>query len=202
MSFDRVPLKTKQESVATESTPSTPEANFRMRVVNQEPAPTSPVKDVPMSATGISKKVIIGGLLGVIVLGGITGGAGAYLMNTAAPAPIVADQTANQEQIENAVKVGAVFGVADEKTFRDSAEGVLIIGGIDGEGSHTLLRENNASQNVYLTSSVVDLDQFANMRVKVAGETFEGQKAGWLMDVGRVEIVELEAQKPSWYKEK
>ena len=33
------------------------------------------------------------------------------------------------------VKVGDVFGSADEKTFRDQAEGILMAGGIDGEGS-------------------------------------------------------------------
>lgn len=32
------------------------------------------------------------------------------------------------------------------------------------------------------------------------GETFKGQKAGWLMDVGRVEVVNTSATKPSWYE--
>ena len=34
------------------------------------------------------------------------------------------------------------------------------------------------------------------MKVKVWGETFKGQTAGWLMDVGRVQVVELDAEPP------
>jgi hypothetical protein len=93
--------------------------------------------------------------------------------------------------------VGDVFGVQDEKTFKDSAEGYLEIGGLDGEGSHKLLRPGGDSQTVYLTSSVTDLDKFDGMSVKVWGETFKGQKAGWLMDVGRVQIVSPQGEKPT-----
>ena len=79
-------------------------------------------------------------------------------------------------------------GVKDAKTFKDSAEGKLIKGGIDGEGTHHLKRSGGESQNVYLTSSVVDLDVYVGKTVKVYGETFAAQQAGWLMDVGRLEI--------------
>lgn len=89
------------------------------------------------------------------------------------------------------VKVGDVFGVNDEKSFRDSAEGILVAGGIEGEGSHHLERGVDKSQWVYLTSSVVDLDLFVGNKVGVWGETFQGKKAGWLMDVGRVKVLEL-----------
>lgn len=91
------------------------------------------------------------------------------------------------------VKTGDVFGAADEKTFRDQAEGVLQPGGIDGEGSHHIERGANASQWVYVTSSVVDLDLFIGHRVTVWGETNSGKKAGWLMDVGRLKVQELNA---------
>lgn len=93
------------------------------------------------------------------------------------------------KEIEGEVQLGDVFGVEDEKVFRDVAEGLLKSGGIDGEGSHRLERNGGVSQYVYLTSSVIDLDQFLNKEVKVWGETFEAQKAGWLMDVGRLEIL-------------
>lgn len=95
-----------------------------------------------------------------------------------------------------AVKVGDVFGIKDESTFKDMAEGYLEIGGMDGEGSHKLLRPGGDSQTVYLTSSVTSLDDFDGMQVKIWGETFKGQKAGWLMDVGRVEVVATKADKP------
>ena len=89
------------------------------------------------------------------------------------------------------VKVGDTFGSADEKTFRDQAEGVLVSGGIEGEGSHHLERGANASQWVYVTSSVVDLDLLVGSRVSIWGETNQGKKAGWLMDVGRLKVLEL-----------
>lgn len=91
------------------------------------------------------------------------------------------------------VKKGDVFGNADEKTFRDQAEGILVAGGIDGEGSHHIERGANKSQWVYITSSVVDLDLLVGDRVMIWGETNQGKKAGWLMDVGRVKILELNA---------
>lgn len=91
------------------------------------------------------------------------------------------------------VKKGDVFGSADEKTFRDQAEGILMAGGIDGEGSHHLERGANKSQWVYVTSSVVDLDLIVGHRVTIWGETNQGKKAGWLMDVGRLKVLELNA---------
>ena len=91
------------------------------------------------------------------------------------------------------IKVNDVFGVADEKTFRDQAEGILMAGGIDGEGSHHIERGDNKSQWVYVTSTVVDLDLLVGDRVTVWGETNQGKKAGWLMDVGRVKVTELNA---------
>jgi hypothetical protein len=92
-----------------------------------------------------------------------------------------------------AVKVGDVFGAVDEKTFTDQAEGVLQPGGIEGEGSHHIERGSNASQWVYVTSSVVDLDLFVGHKVSVWGQTNTGKKAGWLMDVGRLKVLELNA---------
>ncbi|OGD79034.1 hypothetical protein A2368_00625 [Candidatus Collierbacteria bacterium RIFOXYB1_FULL_49_13] len=94
------------------------------------------------------------------------------------------------------IKVGDTFGSDDEKSFKDSAEGVLDKGGINGEGSHKLLRAGGESQTVYLTSSVVDLDEFVGHKVKIWGDTFSARKAGWLMDVGRVKVLELDAPKP------
>lgn len=88
------------------------------------------------------------------------------------------------------IKSEKVVGSTDTKTFRDSAEGVLEKGGIEGEGTHHLIREGGPSQTAYLTSSIIDLDQYAGRKVKVWGETFTAQKAGWLMDVGKIELLE------------
>lgn len=125
-----------------------------------------------------------------IILGIGTG----YLLNSyfSAKSSITAVTNIDSSKI----KVGDVVGADNDKAFPDNAEGVLEKGGLDGEGSHKLLRSGGASQTAYLTSSIVDLDAFVGHRVRVWGETFAAQKAGWLMDVGRVEVLELNAAKP------
>ena len=85
---------------------------------------------------------------------------------------------------------GSIIGSNDTKTFKDVAEGVLKGGGIDGEGAYHLVRPGGDSQNVYLTSSIVDLSLVVGKKVKVWGQTQSAKHAGWLMDVGRVEILQ------------
>ena len=87
------------------------------------------------------------------------------------------------------VKKGEIYGRKDG-VFKDTATGMLQAGGIDGEGTHHLLREGGESQTVYLFSSSLDLDLFIGRKVQVWGQTFAAQKAGWLMDVGRVKVLE------------
>lgn len=79
-------------------------------------------------------------------------------------------------------------GIVDKKTFKDSVEGILREGGIDGEGNFHLERPGGVSQNVYLTSTTVDLSNYIGKKVKIWGQTFQAEKAGWLMDVGSVEM--------------
>ncbi len=81
-------------------------------------------------------------------------------------------------------------GIADKKTFKDKAEGILKEGGVEGEGNFHLERPGGESQNVYLTSTTVDLSQYVGNKVRVWGETFAAEKAGWLMDVGLVELLQ------------
>lgn len=81
-------------------------------------------------------------------------------------------------------------GVKNTKLFPDSTEGLLQEGGIDGEGSFHLKRPGGESQNVYLTSSTIDLSKFIGKKVKVWGKTYKAEKAGWLMDVGYLEVIE------------
>ena len=80
-------------------------------------------------------------------------------------------------------------GILDKEKFPDKAEGKLKKGGIDGEGNFHLVRSGGESQNVYLTSSTVDLSQYVGKKVRVWGQTFTAQKAGWLMDVGYLEVL-------------
>ncbi len=80
-------------------------------------------------------------------------------------------------------------GIKDTKTFPDQAEGILREGGFEGEGSYHLERPGGKSQNAYLTSSTIDLSEFIGQKVKVWGATFRASKAGWLMDVGYLEVL-------------
>lgn len=88
------------------------------------------------------------------------------------------------------LKKGDIFGSTDSKTFKDSVEGELKAGGVDGEGAFHLERSGGESQNVYMTSSVIDLEPFVGKKVKVWGETHAAEKAGWLMDVGRLQLLD------------
>lgn len=87
------------------------------------------------------------------------------------------------------VNKGQVIGSDDTKAFPDVAEGTLRVGGIEGEGAYHLERPGGETQNVYMTSSTVDLSQLTGKKVKVWGATQTAQTAGWLMDVGRVEVL-------------
>lgn len=89
----------------------------------------------------------------------------------------------------SSVQTGKSYGVTDTKAFPDTAEGTLQEGGIEGEGQYHLVRPGGDSQNVYMTSSTVDLSQFTGKKIKVWGATQTAQTAGWLMDVGKVEVL-------------
>ena len=104
--------------------------------------------------------------------------------------PATAGVIVSQNGKVSSIQKGMVVGSTDTKTFKDTATGKLQAGGIDGEGQYHLVRPGGDSQNVYLTSSIIDLSQFIGHTIKVYGQTQAAQHAGWLMDVGRVEVVE------------
>ncbi len=125
-------------------------------------------------------------LLGVVVLLGVTTG---FILTRVSGKTSSTISSSKGGSSANITK-GTIIGSNDLKTFKDSAEGILNDGGIDGEGQFHLVRKGGDSQNVYLTSSLVDLSQFKERKIKVWGETHQAKKAGWLMDVGRVEVLE------------
>lgn len=88
------------------------------------------------------------------------------------------------------VTKGTVYGSTDTATFKDEATGTVQNGGINGEGQFHLVRPGGDSQNVYMTSSLVDLSQFVGHKVNVWGQTQTAKTAGWLMDVGKVEVLQ------------
>lgn len=134
--------------------------------------------------------LLIVGIVGGLFLGYQLAKKQLYLATGTTPG---ATKLAQNPDSASSVKAGDIFGATDEKTFSDQAEGVLQPGGIEGEGSHHIERGSNASQWVYVTSSVVDLDLFIGHKVTVWGQTNTGKKAGWLMDVGRLKVQELDA---------
>ncbi len=118
----------------------------------------------------------------IIILGGVTG----FILSKS-----ITSSKSSSSSVSNTSTSGKkVVGSADTKLFPDSAEGTLEEGGINGEGTHKLIRPGGDSQTVYLTSSSLDLNQFKGKKVKVWGQTFAGAKAAWLMDVGKVELLE------------
>ena len=86
------------------------------------------------------------------------------------------------------ITANKVVGVQDATTFKDCASGKIEKGGSDSEGTHKLIRDGGPSQTAYLISSVVDMDQYVGLAVKVCGQTFAAKKVSWLMDVGRLEL--------------
>jgi hypothetical protein len=153
-----------------------------------EPKPTMTNSNKPSPVLSIILAV-------VIVAAGI--GTGYALSQLKGPTQSggTADKTAVPDD-PSAIKVGVVYGDSNDQKFPDAVEGIIVKGGIEGEGSHHLIRPGGKSQYVYLTSSVLDLDNFAGSKVAIRGETFSAQKAGWLMDVGQVKVLELNVASP------
>lgn len=141
------------------------------------------VKNLNISSSSIFTSKLIIALVIVIILGVGTGYA---VSKIGSPNKINGVEDSTNTTSESSQVVGS----ADTKTFKDTAKGTLKSGGIDGEGAYHLVRPGGDSQNVYLTSSIVDLAPFVDKKIKVWGQTQKAQKAGWLMDVGRVEVLE------------
>lgn len=131
------------------------------------------------SSTNVTRKVVVL----VLLVAGILGGLGGFMLSQSKPS------LPKGGVAKGAVKTEKSAGILDKKRFPDKAEGLLKEGGIDGEGNFHLERPGGESQNVYLTSSIVDLSEFVGKKVRVWGETFQGEKAGWLMDIGYIEIL-------------
>ena len=154
----------------------------------ETPTPATPTPQAPSPVQSVVKKfpkfnfkgsgILIGGVVLVILLGIGTG----WLLSGA--------RAGTTQTVPGAETGPKEAGLADEKTFRDAAEGTLEEGGIAGEGTHHLVRDGGPSQNVYLTSTVIDLQSFVGKKVQVWGETISARKAGWLMDVGKIKVVQ------------
>ncbi len=146
------------------------------------------VHELNTESTGVdmNKSVIIA--FALFVLLGIGSG---FILSNALSSTSSSPSRSSESITTNGVTVkkGDTIG-SDANEFKDNAEGVLREGGIDGEGAYHLERPGGESQNVYLTSSVLDLTPFIGRQVKVWGQTQSAQSAGWLMDVGRLQVLD------------
>ena len=153
------------------------------------PTPTAPQMPKPIVKPVFKKDLkknllLIGGIVLLVLAGTLTGwflsGKKTNLGSPQKGSVVAPGAKSGQQEA----------GLADEATFRDSAEGLLEEGGVSGEGTHHLVREGGISQTAYLTSTVIDLESFVGKKVKVWGETITAKKAGWLMDVGKIRVIE------------
>ena len=90
--------------------------------------------------------------------------------------------------LKGSTQTDNVVGVQDASKYTDCPTGQLEKGGIDGEGTHHLIRSGGPSQTAYLMSSLIDLDEYTGKTVKICGQTMRALHAPWLMDVERLEL--------------
>jgi len=143
--------------------------------------PTTPVSGNVFKDVLLPSVVII-----VVILAGI--GTGWKVSNS----KVLGSGASNVEQkaAPGVVKKGTEVGSTDSKTFKDETEGTLQAGGVNGEGAYHLDRQGGESQTAALTSSVLDLSEFTGQKVHVWGESQKSTKAAWLMDVGKIKVIE------------
>jgi hypothetical protein len=130
------------------------------------------------------------GLFVFLIIAAILGGLTGYVLSNKGGGTIGGNSLTTGTVDSSKITKGTIVGSNDTKTFKDIATGTLKNGGINGEGQFHLVRPGGDSQNVYLTSSSVDLSKFLDKKIRVWGQTQAAQYAGWLMDVGRVEVLE------------
>lgn len=135
----------------------------------------------PQTTENLPPKTPWLGFLFVIVIGLVAG----FLLSRTSNYNSTA--TSTQKQTVNTTKE---VGSTDTSTFSDQAIGTLEAGGLNGVGTHKLIRDGGPSQTVYLVSSMVDLQEFVGKKVQIWGQTFKAAKVSWLMDVGRVRVAE------------
>ncbi|HSX18794.1 MAG TPA: hypothetical protein VLE91_01530 [Candidatus Saccharimonadales bacterium] len=141
---------------------------------------TSPLRTAPSK---FSPKKILPILIILIVVG--AGIASGLVMSSRNKSKAMGAMSQNGQDVPKEVQQSF------NQTFKDEAEGTVQRNDqLDkyAQGTHKLLRQGGDSQTAYLTSSVLDLDQYVGKKVKVFGETFGSSQVGWLMDVGKVEV--------------
>lgn len=128
-----------------------------------------------------SRNFLLGLAAVIVVIGGLT--VGFIVSNRTTSSKVLSTKTSITESATEA-------GAKDSSAFKDTATGMLQVGGIKGEGTYHLDRPGGEMQTVCLTSTVIDLSPFVGKKVQVWGQTQASQYAPWFMDVGKIKVVE------------
>ena len=148
----------------------------------------SPLQNSEVSSSSVNiSSIFTKNLFIFIIVAMILGSVAGYLLSS--KKTTVGNALTTSTVGSSNITKGTIVGSSDTATFKDTASGTLVNGGINGEGQFHLVRPGGDSQNVYLVSSIVDLSKFVGKNIKVWGQTQTAQYAGWLMDVGRVEAL-------------
>ena len=146
------------------------------------PSATQPIE--PISSGNKFAKIIPVLIIIVIVVLGI--GSGLVLSSFSQSSSSSVTVLSDDEDISLEIKENLA------QTFSDEAQGTLETNAdLDryGQGTHKLIRPGGEDQTAYLTSSILELDEYVGQEIKVYGETFGSSQVGWLMDVGKVEVI-------------
>ena len=146
----------------------------------------NPTQNNVVRKSPVKKNVVLGLISVVVVLAGVYAG---YLFSGVGKS--TGTSTGNSSG-KSVVASNKEAGAKDESKFSTTTDGVLEEGGIGGEGNYHLVRGSGPSQYAYLTSSSVDLAPFVGKKVQIWGDTMSGKKAGWLIDVGKIKVMEGE----------
>jgi len=152
----------------------------------KEPVEKPLVKNIPMTNKK-TKTIIFTAVITLLVVGSGIGTGWLLSGNKLAKTSGTGKTGETSKEIKVSDKEA---GVDDESQFPDTAEGILEKGGIEGDGTHHLVREGGETKWVYLSSTVIDLSPFEDKKVQIWGQTLSGQTAGWLMDVGKIKVLE------------
>lgn len=133
-----------------------------------------------------SNTFLVLGTLAMIMAGIVTG----YLLSGYSFADSGSQKQATGEP--KGVKVSeneaGIEDVSDDKDILVE-EGVLVEGGLEGEGTHHLDRGTGVEKYVYLTSTAFDLQSFVGKKVKVWGKALSALHVGYLMDVVKIKTI-------------
>jgi hypothetical protein len=140
------------------------------------------VHDLDPQKSTAKPYLLILGFVFIVILGTVAG----YMMSRSSASTVAGTSTFE----EKAVKTSNEAGLKKYENHDKPAVGVLEAGGLNGEGTHKLIRDGGPSQTVYLVSSVIDLNEYVGKKIEVRGDTMKATKAPWLMDVGYLKILE------------